>query len=50
MLYPRHLLGESYLSAKMQSLYATAPADWAVLIKGTLAKSSTLKISGQNTA
>ena len=27
--YPGHLLGESYLSAEMQSEYSAAPADWA---------------------
>ena len=27
--YPRHLLAESYSSAEMQSMYSTAPADWA---------------------
>ena len=27
--YPGHLLEESYLSAEMQSVYSTAPANWA---------------------
>ena len=27
--YPGHSLGESYPSAEMQSVYSTAPADWA---------------------
>ena len=27
--YLGHALGESYLSAEMQSVYSTAPADWA---------------------
>ena len=27
--YPGHLLGESYSSAWMQSVYSTAPTDWA---------------------
>ena len=27
--YPGHLLGESYTSAEMQSVYSTAPVDWA---------------------
>ena len=27
--YPRYSLGESYLSAKMQSVYSAVPADWA---------------------
>ena len=27
--YPGHFLGESYPSAEMQSMYTTAPADWA---------------------
>ena len=27
--YPGHLLGQSYPSAEMQSLYSAAPADWA---------------------
>ena len=33
MLYPGHLfkLGEFYPSAEIQSVYFTAPADWAVL-------------------
>ena len=26
--YPGHLLGESYLSAEMQSVYSAAAADW----------------------
>ena len=29
MSYPEHLLGESYPSAERQSVYSTAPADWA---------------------
>ena len=29
MSYPEHSLGESYSSAEMQSVYSTAPADWA---------------------
>ena len=29
VLYPGHSLGESYPSAEMQSVYPTAPADWA---------------------
>ena len=29
MSYPGHSLGESYLSAEMQSVYPTAQADWA---------------------
>ena len=33
MLYPGHLLGKSYPSAKMQLVYSTAPADWAFLLK-----------------
>ena len=28
--YPGHLLGESYPSAEMQSVYSTAPANWAM--------------------
>ena len=33
MSYPRHLLGESYPSAEMQSVYSTGhQVDWAVLI------------------
>ena len=27
--YPRHSLGGSYASAEIQSVYSTAPADWA---------------------
>ena len=27
--YPGHLLGVSYPSAEVQSVYSTAPADWA---------------------
>ena len=27
--YPGHLLGESYPSAEMQSVYSAVPADWA---------------------
>ena len=27
--YPEHLLGESYLSAEMQSVYTTTTANWA---------------------
>ena len=27
MLYPGHLLGESYTSAKMQSMYSNVPAE-----------------------
>ena len=27
--YPGHSLGESYPSVEMQSVYSTAPADWA---------------------
>ena len=27
--YPEHSFGESYPSAEMQSVYSTAPADWA---------------------
>ena len=27
--YPGHMLGESYPSAEKQSVYSTAPADWA---------------------
>ena len=30
--YPRHSLGKSYLSVEMQSVYSTAPADWALRI------------------
>ena len=30
--YPRHSLRESYSSAKMQSVYSTAPANLAMLI------------------
>ena len=29
MSYPGHLLGESYFSAEVQSVYFTAPANWA---------------------
>ena len=32
MSFPAHLLMESYSSAEMQSVYSTAPADWANLI------------------
>ena len=32
MSYPGHLLGESYPSAEMQSVYSTVPADWATSI------------------
>ena len=28
--YPGHLLGESYPSAEVQSVYFTAPAEWAI--------------------
>ena len=28
--YPGHLLGESYPSAEIQSVYPTAPTDWAM--------------------
>ena len=31
ILYPRHSFGESDLSAKIQLVYSTAPAAWAVL-------------------
>ena len=31
--YLEHSLGESYPSAKMQSAYSTAPADWAMIYK-----------------
>ena len=32
MLYPEHLLGgASYLSSEVQSVYSTAPADWAIM-------------------
>ena len=31
MLYPGHLLRESYSSAEKKSVYSTAPADWASL-------------------
>ena len=27
--YPEHPLGGSYLSAEVQLVYSTAPADWA---------------------
>ena len=30
--YSRHSLEESYSSAKMQSVYSTAPVDWAILL------------------
>ena len=30
MKYPEHLLGESYSSAAIQSVYSTAPTDWAL--------------------
>ena len=29
VLYPKHSLGESYSSGKMQSVYSKASADWA---------------------
>ena len=29
--YPGHSLGGAYLSAEKQSVYSTAPADWAML-------------------
>ena len=29
MSYPGHLLGKSYLSAEMQSVYSTDPGNWA---------------------
>ena len=29
--YPGHSLGGSYHSAEKQSVYSTAPADWAIL-------------------
>ena len=32
VLYPRHTLKEFYPSAEMQSVYFTAPDNWAVLI------------------
>ena len=32
--YPRHSLGESYPSAEKQSVYSTAPANWARRLKG----------------
>ena len=28
--YPGYLLGESYPSAEMQSVYSTSPANWAI--------------------
>ena len=31
--YPGHLLGESYLSAEMQLVYSTVPADYAIFLK-----------------
>ena len=31
MSYPGHSLGDSYPSAEMQSVYSTAPADWAFM-------------------
>ena len=31
--YPGHFLRESYPSAEMQSVYSTAPADWATIFK-----------------
>ena len=30
--YPGHSLGESYSSDEMQSVYSTAPADWAIFM------------------
>ena len=30
--YPRHLLGESYSSAEIQSVYSAAPTDWAKVV------------------
>ena len=29
--YPGHSLGESYPSAEIQSVYSTAPEDWAII-------------------
>ena len=29
--YPDHSLGESYPFAEIQSVYSTAPADWAIV-------------------
>ena len=43
--YPRHSLGESYPSAEKQSVYSTAPADWAIVDLGTIVKSKVLKRS-----
>ena len=31
--YPGHSLGESYPSAEEQSVYSTAPADWAIVFR-----------------
>ena len=33
MSYPKHLLGESYPSAEMQSVYSKATADSAIFYK-----------------
>ena len=30
--YAGHLLGKSYPSAEMQSVYSIAPADWAIIV------------------
>ena len=32
MSYPGHLSGKSYPSAGIQSVYSTAPVDWALII------------------
>ena len=36
VLYPGYLFGESYPSAKMQSVYSSAPANWAQIIFKTI--------------
>ena len=33
--YPGHSLGGSYPSAEKQSVYSTAPADWAIHLQGS---------------
>ena len=40
--YPRHLLGESYPYAEMQSVYSTVPADWAIYKEGSLLHSNSM--------
>ena len=43
--YPEHSLGELYLSAEMQSVYSTAPADWDENTVQNSAKNCLLSVS-----